>query len=192
MSLRLVAALGNPGRQYRDTRHNVGFMVAQEVLRRWRSGPDRLEDAASVTAARIEGDTVLVVQPQTYMNRSGDAVEAATRRHGVEASEVLLIYDDADLPMGRIRIRSGGGAAGHRGVTSIIHRLGTDQIMRIRLGIGKSDDDLADRVLNPFTKEEMPAVVTMVEEAADAVAVIATAGIAAAMNQFNRRETPEG
>ncbi len=192
MPLRLVVALGNPGRQYRDTRHNVGFMVAQEVLRRWRSGSDRMEDAASVAPARIEGGAVLVVQPQTYMNRSGDAVEAALIRHGVETSEVLLVYDDADLPMGRIRIRSGGGAAGHRGVASIIVRLGTDQIMRIRLGIGRSDEDLTDRVLSAFTREEMPAVVKMVEEAADAVAAIAAAGIAAAMNRFNRRETPEG
>jgi len=191
--LRLVAALGNPGRQYRDTRHNVGFMVAQELLRRWRGGPERMEDTSSVAAARIEGGAVLVVQPQTFMNRSGEAVEAVARRHGVETSEMLLVYDDADLPMGRIRIRTGGGAAGHKGVASIIARLGTDQIMRIRLGIGKSEDDLADRVLTPFTREELPAVKSMVEEAADAVAVIAGAGIAVAMNRFNRRETiPEG
>jgi PTH1 family peptidyl-tRNA hydrolase len=190
--LRLVAALGNPGHQYRDTRHNVGFMVAREVLRRWRGGPERMEAGASVAAARVAGGTVLVVQPQTFMNRSGDAVDAAARKHGVEASEVLLIYDDADLPMGRIRIRPGGGAAGHRGVASIIGRLGTDQIMRIRMGIGRSEGDLADQVLSPFTREEMPAVEAMVEEAADAVAVIAADGIAAAMNRFNRRGDPEG
>jgi PTH1 family peptidyl-tRNA hydrolase len=151
-----------------------------------------MEAGASVAAARVAGGTVLVVQPQTIMNRSGDAVDAAARKHGVEAPEVLLIYDDADLPMGRIRIRPGGGAAGHRGVASIIGRLGTDQIMRIRMGIGRSEGDLADQVLSPFTREEMPAVEAMVEEAADAVAVIAADGIAAAMNRFNRRGDPEG
>ena len=192
MGLRIVAALGNPGRRYRNTRHNVGFLVASELLRRWRCGEDRLERDAVVSPIRIEDQAVLVVQPQTYMNLSGVPVGAMVRYRRIETTEVLVVYDDADLPLGRMRIRSDGGSGGHNGVASLMEHLGTREFLRIRLGIGKDEGELSDRVLSPFAPEETPAVNSMVESAADAVAVVATEGVLAAMNRFNRRNEPAG
>ncbi len=192
MPLRILAALGNPGRKYRATRHNVGFLVAEECLRRWGAGAAGEEDDALVAPMRVAGQRVIVVQPQTYMNRSGVPVARIAADRGVETSEILVVYDDADLPLGRLRIRSGGGSGGHRGVLSLLGELGTQDLMRIRLGIGKDEGDLADRVLSPFRPEELPVVGSMVEGAADAVAVIAAEGVMAAMNRFNRREDTDG
>ena len=181
----MVVGLGNPGRRYEASRHNVGFMVADEVLRRWRSGRDRQEYDFVVAVARLSGVDVLVVKPQTYMNLSGEAVEGLASHYGYEAADLLLIYDDADLPFGRIRIRPSGGSAGHHGMGSIIKWMETNDIMRIRLGIGRDDGELSNRVLAPFTKEEKQVVDKMVGVAADAVEVISVSGVHAAMNRFN-------
>ncbi|MFQ5701685.1 MAG: aminoacyl-tRNA hydrolase [Acidobacteriota bacterium] len=192
MSGLVVVGLGNPGTRYRDTRHNVGSMVVEELIRRDRSGPTRRGSTSTVTPVRLAGTVAFVVQPRTYMNESGVAVADALDRLGMVASELLLVYDDADLPLGRIRIRMEGGAAGHRGVRSILESLGTTAIRRIRLGIGKSEGSLADRVLSRFSAEEAPVVESMVETAANAVEEIARDGILIAMNKFNRRADSPG
>lgn len=193
MGVRMIVGLGNPGRQYERTRHNVGFMAAAEILDRWRSGQDRVQDSAVVSPAAIGGIETIVVQPQTFMNLSGTAVQSVARRRGIEAGEILLIYDDADLALGSVRIRSGGSPGGHRGVASTVERLGTREIPRVRLGIGRDDGELADHVLAPFSRAEQPAVRAMIERAADAVEAVVKDGLTAAMNRFNRRgEDPAG
>lgn len=183
----MVVGLGNPGPRYRHTRHNVGFMVAVEILRRSRCGADRMRDSALTAPATIGDHELVVVQPQTFMNLSGMAVAALTRRDGIEPSEILLVYDDADLPLGTIRIRQGGSPAGHRGVTSVVQTLGTRDVPRVRLGIGKDPGDLAERVLSPFSRAEMPQVERMITDAADAVEAVVTKGLTAAMNEYNRQ-----
>lgn len=188
-SLRMVVGLGNPGREYQRTRHNVGFMVADELLRRGRSGEDRTRESSLVAPARLGDHEVLVVRPQTYMNRSGISVAALARRTGIEPSSILLAYDDADLPVGVVRIRRGGSPAGHKGVASIVESLGTREIPRLRLGIGKDEGELAERVLSPFSRAELPVVERMIELGADAVETAVTRGLTEAMNRYNRRPT---
>ena len=186
--LRMVVGLGNPGRRYSRTRHNIGFMVADELLKRSRAGDDRIQDLALVAPARLGELEILIVRPQTMMNASGAAVAGAMRRRGIEPFQIVVVYDDADLPFGRMRLRSGGSPAGHRGMESIVSALGTREIPRVRLGIGKDVGDLAERVLRPFTRAEAPIVETMVLEAADAVETVARDGITEAMNKYNRRD----
>lgn len=188
-SLRMVVGLGNPGREYQRTRHNVGFMVADELLRRGRSGEDRTRESSLVAPTRLGDHEVLVVRPQTYMNRSGISVAALARRTGIEPSSILLAYDDADLPVGVVRIRRGGSPAGHKGVASIVESLGTREIPRLRLGIGKDEGELAERVLSPFSRAELPVVERMIELGADAVETAVTRGLTEAMNRYNRRPT---
>ena len=190
--IRMVVGLGNPGPRYRRTRHNVGFMVAEELLRRARLAQDHVAAMSLMAPARIGDEEVLVLRPQTYMNLSGQAVAQAARRRGIEASEIVLVYDDADLALGRIRLRPGGSPAGHKGVMSVVEALGTREIARVRLGIGKDDGELAERVLRPFTKHELPVVEQMVQEGADAVVAIVARGLKEAMNTYNRRDAAGG
>jgi len=190
--IKMVVGLGNPGPRYRKTRHNVGFMVAEELLRRTRVAADRVAAMSLVATARIGDEEVLVLRPQTYMNLSGQAVAQAARRRGIEASEIVLVYDDADLEMGRIRLRRGGSPAGHKGVMSVVEALGTREIPRVRLGIGKDDGELAERVLRSFTKDELPVIERMVQEGADAVVAVVVRGLMVAMNTYNRRDAAGG
>jgi peptidyl-tRNA hydrolase, PTH1 family len=185
----MVVGLGNPGRRFSRTRHNVGFMVASELVRRRRSGQDRMQASALVSPISLGEGEAIVVQPQSFMNLSGPPVAEIARRRGMEPSELLLVYDDADLPLGAIRVRPGGSPAGHKGVGSIVESLGTREIPRIRLGIGKDEGPLADRVLAPFARAEWPDVERMIQTAADAVEAVAEKGLTAAMNLYNRRET---
>ena len=186
----MVVGLGNPGTRYERTRHNVGFMVAAGLLGRARAGADRMKDSALVAPVKIKDVELLVVQPQTFMNLSGTAVAGVARRSGIAPEEILLVYDDADLPVGAIRIRQGGSPAGHKGVASIVECLATREIPRVRLGIGKDEGELADRVLAPFSRAEQPVVERMISDACDAVELIVARGLTVAMNQYNRRDVP--
>ncbi len=186
----MVVGLGNPGRRYRVTRHNAGFMVAEELLNRARAGADRTQGGALVAPVRLGDEEVIIVQPQTYMNLSGSAVAGVAGRRGIEPSQIVVIHDDADLVLGRIRIRRGGSPAGHKGVQSIVDSFGTQEIPRLRVGIGKDEQDLSERVLQRFTKAELGVVEQVIEQAADAVEMMVTVGIAEAMNEYNRRERP--
>lgn len=192
--MRLVVGLGNPGRRYAGTRHNVGFMAAEEFLERHGSGPLREEHGALVAGARWAGESVLVALPQSFMNLSGTPVAKLARSHRTEASDVVLLYDDADLPLGSIRVRPGGRAAGHNGVASVVEALGTEEIPRVRLGIGRPGTEsparrpgLADYVLDEFAPEEEAARKEMIRAAADAVEWLIREGVKAAMNRYNRR-----
>jgi PTH1 family peptidyl-tRNA hydrolase len=184
---RLVVGLGNPGERYAETRHNLGFRVVEELARR-----------RGVTVAKIEcnsrvgrvGDDLLLVMPQTYMNRSGFAMRCLAERHDFEPSDLLVVYDEVALPLGRLRMRPGGSPGGHRGLESVVENLRTDRIPRLRLGCGGEDgppagEDLVDYVLSPFRPEEREPAGEMVERAADACEAWVARGIEAAMNEFN-------
>lgn len=186
----MVVGLGNPGPRYEGTRHNVGFMVAEEFLSRHGKGAPREEKEALVAEARCAGQVVLVVRPLSFMNLSGKPVEALARRYGVLPSEMVLLYDDSDLPTGQIRVRPGGGAGGHRGMESVIEALGTSEIPRIRMGIGRPGGEhggLADYVLERFEETELNSVRTMIERSAEALQVTLKRGVKAAMNLYNQR-----
>lgn len=183
---RLIVGLGNPGPEYRDTRHNVGFLVVEELARRWRA-----------TAAPGECNTVLhraepawLARPQTYMNRSGYAVRCLAERHALEPAQVLVVLDEVALPLGRLRLRAGGSPGGHRGLESVLESLQSDEVPRLRLGVRGGEEaipgeDLADYVLAPFAAGEREAVAAMVERAADACEAWVAEGPERAMARFN-------
>ncbi len=184
----LIAGLGNPGRRYERTRHNVGFMVVEEIGKRLQ-GDNRLRrfDAELLERSTRLGRVVLV-KPQTYMNLSGNAVGPAMRWYHVPHNQLLVVYDDLDLPFGRIRLRPSGSSGGHNGVESIIKTLGTDQFPRLRLGIGKPGRERTiGHVLSRFSRDEEKELKEYVLRAAQAALSWHFEGIDTAMNEFNRK-----
>ena len=183
---RLVLGLGNPGGDYRDTRHNVGFLVVEELARRLGAPLEMAECRCEVGRS----DEVMLAQPQTFMNRSGYAASCLVELHGFEPREMLVIYDDVDLPLGALRLRPGGSPGGHRGMESVVENLQTDRIPRLRLGIREGEtapkgDALVDFVLSPFPERLRDEVERMIERAADACLTSIDEGIDRAMNRFN-------
>jgi PTH1 family peptidyl-tRNA hydrolase len=182
----LIVGLGNPGRKYARTRHNVGYRVADEFCRRnrirmWRTRFDSKFGAGTVSAERCA-----VIKPKTYMNRSGYAVAAAAEKLDIVPDRIIVLSDDIDLPVGRIRVRRSGSSGGHKGLESIISELATEAFPRIRIGVGESGDlDPAEFVLSPFQAEEEEIVTGAVTDAAKAVEVIIAVGIDRAMAEFN-------
>lgn len=185
--MKLVVGLGNPGARYHDTRHNVGFRVADEVARRAGAPQWREQHQALVARVRMGEEAVLVAKPLTFMNLSGDAVSGLSGFYKVAAADVLVVLDEAALPLGRLRAGRGGGAGGHNGLKSVIDRLGTSAVPRLRIGVGRGDSrwDLADHVLGAFAPEEREAVEAAVLRAADATAMFVAEGIERVMNAFN-------
>ncbi len=185
--LSLIVGLGNIGAQYAGTRHNVGFLVADELARRFngrfRKGKFRGDDATMV----IGGRRALLLKPHTLMNLSGDAVAAAARFYKTPAERILVIYDDLALPVGKLRLRAKGGAGGHNGVSHIINRLGTDTFPRLRVGIGEPppEMDMVDYVLSRFLGSEKPLIDDAVGRAASAAECWLREGIEPAMNTWN-------
>jgi PTH1 family peptidyl-tRNA hydrolase len=186
--MKLVVGLGNPGRDYRDTRHNVGFMVVDEVARRheltWGSSPAQVPDAWVVKWFAAD---VMVAKPFTFMNRSGDVVAGLARYYDVLPADVLVVVDEAALPFGRLRARARGSAGGHNGLKSVIERLGTNDFPRVRVGVGRGDGrrDLADHVLSTFEGGEKAELEGVIARAADAVEMFAAADIDKVMNAYN-------
>lgn len=188
-SKRLLIGLGNPGATYAATRHNVGFAVVDALAERARTvfkNDGRAE--ALLAEARLRGRPVVLVKPQTYMNRSGLTVKHLMRRYGFGPEEILVVVDDINLALGTIRLREQGSAGGHNGVQDIIDRLGTDAFPRLRLGVGSDFDrgGQVDYVLSGFTAEEQPVVDDAVKRARDAAVTFVTDGLVMAMNRFNR------
>ena len=187
--MKLIVGLGNPGREYRETRHNVGFMVVEEIARRyalgWSQAPSQVPDA--FIAKRYGTEPVLLAKPLTYMNLSGDAVAALTRYYDVPVDVLLIVIDEASLPFGKLRARARGSAGGHNGLKSIIERLGTTEFSRLRLGVGRGDDQrkLSDHVLSIFERSERAELEAFITRAADAVELFAAEGILAVMNTYN-------
>lgn len=188
--MRIIVGLGNPGRRYQGTRHNVGFAVADEAARR--IGADfESGRAETLTARHGRGpDAVLVAKPLTMMNLSGESVAGLAGFYKVDPASILVVADDVNLPLGRLRLRARGSAGGHNGLRSIIGCLGTEEFPRLRVGVGRGDPrrDLADHVLARFDGDERDEVERAIARAADAVDTFLAEGIEAAMNQYNRAE----
>jgi PTH1 family peptidyl-tRNA hydrolase len=192
LALKLIVGLGNPGERYADTRHNLGFQVVEELARRYRVRL-RNDSKRKARVARIGeiGDGVLVAQPTTFMNLSGWAVRDVAFFHKVAPPDLLVVVDDADLPLGRLRIRRRGSAGGHNGLKSIIQELGTIEFPRLRIGVGRQAGELKNHVLGRFDADERALVGAAVERAADAAEVFAREDILAAMNRFNAAQAAE-
>lgn len=179
--------MGNPGPRYESTRHNLGFWVVDRLARefgiRWRRFANSL-----VAGGSLDGRPVLLAKPQTYMNLSGEAVEPLVRYHRVALADLLVVYDDLDLPEGALRIRAGGSAGGHKGMLSIITHLGRQDFPRMRIGIGRPPERVtaAEYVLAPLRDEELPLYEAAVQRAAEAARAWVSEGTAAAMNKYNR------
>ncbi len=167
---RVVVGLGNPGPEYRDTRHNVGQRVLDLLARRLRASWRR-DGSAVVARGRWRGEPVRLIKPISFMNESGAVVAKALRRVEAGPADLILVYDDIDLPLGTVRLRMKGSHGGHNGVRSVIEALGTQEIQRVKVGIGRPDqkDDVPDHVLTSFERDEVPAVDAAVAEAAERV-----------------------
>lgn len=187
----MIVGLGNPGREYSGTRHNIGFEVVDTIAKRHHTGVQKRMGRALIGRIKIAGQEIVIVKPQTFMNLSGDAVSHIARREKIEPSEILVIYDDMALPLGKLRIRPGGSAGGHNGMKSLIFRLGTQEFPRIRVGIGSSRGEAVDHVLSPFKRGERDTVKWAIQDAADAAEMIAEESLEPAMNRFNRAAAQE-
>lgn len=182
----LIAGLGNPGRQYRENRHNIGFMVVDRLAEKYGIRLGRVQQKAITGEGRIKGQTVILVKPQTYMNLSGDSVGPLAKYFKVAAENVLAIYDEIDLPFGTLRLRSQGGSGGHNGMKSLIQHLGND-FPRLRLGIGRPSGRMPPSayVLQDFDKDEQPILSELIDSAIETVETILTEGVDLAMTRHN-------
>ncbi len=186
---RLIVGLGNPGSEYAGTRHNIGFEVIDRFLAslpRPPGDPRHFADSY-IWSCRYAGRQLLLQKPLTFMNLSGKAVGRLCREQDLVPAETLIVYDDVDLPLGRLRLRQNGGSGGHNGMASVIEELGTDQFNRLRIGIGQQNGGgMIDHVLGPFEADEEPIRDEVLLTACKAVGTIVRRGVAVAMNEFNR------
>lgn len=195
----IIIGLGNPGPNYADTRHNAGFKLVEELALKLRPAKKRLsilrrrdkwrrEMACLIAEGSLAGQQVVLARPQTFMNLSGLAVAALLKKHRLTVEQLLIAYDDLDLPWGTLRLRRGGKSSGHKGVESIIEQLGREDFFRLRIGIGPCPETLeaAEFVLQPLTIKEKTELKETIGQAAEAVLTHLTSGPAAAMNRFNR------
>ncbi|WP_460167971.1 aminoacyl-tRNA hydrolase [Thermostilla marina] len=185
--MKLVVGLGNPGRRYEGTRHNVGFEVLRRLAAEWADGKPRKQFHGETVEARIAGLKVLLLSPTTYMNRSGTSVAACAGFYRLEPKDILVVCDDLDLPLGKLRLRPKGSPGGHNGLADIIRMLGRDDFPRLRVGIGRppAGAEAADYVLDRFSSEQRPVIESAFSRAAEAVVTWVERGIDEAMNRYN-------
>ena len=184
--LRLIAGLGNPGERHADNRHNVGFQLLDRIADRHRLSFTRMESQALLAHGELAGQRVILLKPLTYMNQSGKAVKPAVRRYDISLAHVLVVYDDLDLPLGDIRLRERGGAAGHKGMESVIASLGTQEIARLRIGIGRPNGEAPEEyVLKDFSLRESIIMEEAHDRAIAALECVLREGIVEAMNRYN-------
>jgi PTH1 family peptidyl-tRNA hydrolase len=183
----LIIGLGNPGRQYVDNRHNIGFILVSRLAERLGVTFSRMESNALVTKGDYKGRRIILAKPQTYMNLSGQPVNSLVNFYKFPLENLLIIYDDVDLPLEALRLRPGGGSSGHKGMKSIIERLGTQDFPRMRLGIGRPPGrkGAANYVLKNFSKDETEFLPEILERSVNAVLTFVTEGLETAMNQYN-------
>ena len=183
----LIVGLGNPGREYRETRHNVGFMLLDRLTVKLNARFTRLQSKALVASANYQERKIILAKPQTFMNLSGQSVQGVMHFYKLPLENLLIAHDDLDLPVGTIRIRPDGRSAGQKGMTSTIERLGTDEFPRLRLGIGRPPGQMQapDYVLQNFSDADMKVITDTLNQAVEAVLTFVTDGLDIAMNKFN-------
>lgn len=187
----LVIGLGNPGGEYARTRHNVGWMVLDELERRGRFGRSQKQGLARVRVGTLDGMDVVTARPTTYMNLSGRAGKQLTEHHAVSPHDVIVVHDEADFPLGKIQVKVTGRSAGHKGVQSLMDSWRTQDFVRVRIGVGRPEgsSDLVDHVLETFDRDERERLPGIIQRAADAVTAIMREGTEPAMTHFNRAPT---
>jgi len=193
--MKLIVGLGNPGRGYTNNRHNVGFVCLNYFARRQGISFNKKQGKARIGLGGVAGSKVVVAKPQTYMNKSGRSVSLLIREFNVSLDDLLVIHDDLDLPLGKIRIRQGGSAGGHKGVSSIITELGSQNFIRIRVGIGRpvknegstefSEGEIITYVLSDLTLDEKQTITQVIPTVSEAILCLLTEGLVAAMNGYN-------
>jgi len=186
--VKLIVGLGNPGKRYERTRHNIGFLVVDHIAAQSRIALDRSLCDAVVGEGTLEGEKIVLAKPQTYMNRSGEPVAGLARQYGIGSDDLVVVNDDMDLPFGRIRIRPSGSAGGHRGLLSIAASLTGAPFHRVRIGIGRPPEgmDAAQYVLEPFDESESEHLAHLVPRAAESIGCLVRDGIDRAMATYNR------
>jgi len=189
--MRIIIGLGNPTEKYQATRHNIGWDAITRISDDYRIPLNQMKHKAKCGMGYIEGEKVILAQPVTYMNLSGESVRELVDYYKVSTEDIIIIYDDISLDVGQLRIRKKGSAGGHNGIKSIISHLGTDEFPRIRIGVGAKPQnwDLADYVLSRFKAEEEEAIRQALKDASDACRMIITSGMDAAMNKYNKKKT---
>jgi len=187
MEKQLIVGLGNPGRKYAQTRHNIGFMAVDGLIKRYPVQKEIRRFNTLFGEATIDGHAVLLAKPQTFMNSSGEAVAAIAHWFKIPVDHIIVIYDDLDLPVGKLRIRPGGSSGGHRGIQSIIDHLGSSDFCRVRIGIGRPypGRDAVDHVLERFTADEEIDIANAIDSASDAIVHLLDHSVTEAMNVFN-------
>lgn len=192
--MRWIVGLGNPGPAYEKTRHNAGFMVIDELAKRWNVSVSQNKCKALIGEARVEGEKVALLKPMTFMNLSGESVRAFMDFYKVKLEDMIVVYDDLDTETGRIRLRYQGSAGGHNGIKSIIQHVGTQTFNRVRMGISrpKPGVQVVDYVLGTFAKSEQPGVARMVEEACDAIEFALSHPFEETMAKFNGKNQDKG
>jgi len=192
--IKLIVGLGNPGRRYAHSRHNIGFMCLNRFARKHGIRFDRRQCKSRVGSGKIADSEAILARPQVFMNRSGESVGALVKKFKVSPDNLIVIHDDLDLPLGRIRIRQGGSSAGHKGIGSIINHTGSPDFNRIRVGIGRplakegsiiSEADIIDFVLSEFTPEEKQTIDKVIPQVSEAIYCLLAEGLTVAMNKFN-------
>jgi PTH1 family peptidyl-tRNA hydrolase len=189
--MKLIVGLGNPGRAYAANRHNIGFICLRYFARSQGIKFDRKKGLARIGTGTVAGNKVVLARPQTFMNNSGTSVSRLVRRFKVNPKDLLVIHDDLDLPLAKIRLSSGSGSGGHKGISSIIQELGTRDFARLRVGIGRpaqpnpTEDDIIAYVLSNFTSEERKPISPVIPRVTEAIICLLTEGLTPAMNRFN-------
>jgi len=187
----IIAGLGNPTNEYNGTRHNVGFDTIGELSSKWSMSVDKKEARSLTGKGYFRSEKIILCKPQTFMNLSGESIGVLSDYYRVPTDNIIVICDDINLPLGQLRIKPRGSAGGHNGLKSIISRLGTEEFIRVRIGVGEKpmDMDLADYVLSRFNKEEEPIIRDAEKRAAEAIEMILSKGIAAAMETYNCKQS---
>ena len=193
--MKLIVGLGNPGLFYANNRHNIGYMCIRRFARDHKIHLNKKQGLARVGRGVINGEEMILARPQTFMNESGEAVSRLVKRYKIEPADLIVIHDDLDLPVGKIRLRQGRGSGGHKGIESIVAQLGKGDFYRVRVGIGRPDIPegldidkervVIDYVLSSFTRDEKKIMKKVIPEVSQAVLCLLTEGIEAAMNQYN-------
>ena len=189
--MHIVTGLGNPGRDYENTRHNIGFMVLKELARRHNPPAGRSRFRAEIFEFFLGSEKVVLVAPQTFMNLSGVAVQQVMNWYKADLDDLLVVYDDLDLPFGQLRVRASGSAGGHNGLKSIIQELGSQQVPRLRVGIGRGPGTAVAHVLSRFNPDDAKALPDVVARAADMVELWIRTDLTTTMNEANRKPEPD-